>query len=411
MTSSIQTSTRPPAQPLYILRGHKAQIHVVKFVRGNKRLLSGDADGFIIIWDIVSKRARVVWRAHGKAVLGLGAWGGDKILTHGRDGTLKVWQVRGDEEDMFSNALPVEGGTGHWKEPWLLHSLDVNTLNFCAFSMCDAPAVQTSPRPTQEVLIAVPGTREGHVDIFSLPSERRLHSIPPAEEGKTGMVMAIRILQINTSLHLIAGTESGLTSVQKLNPHSDTWETTYISKPHTQPILSLGVTSTTHPLATATTSDIRYLTSSADALITLNPVQKIDGKEPLKICQTRHSGQQALSVRSDGRVFATGGWDGRVRVYSAKSLREVAVLKWHKEGVYGIAFSAISEGESVQESMGGRMFGEGGDGDGGEGEGGEGLVGMGSGGVVRRKREGKALETHWLAAGSKDGKVSLWEVY
>lgn len=42
--------------------------------------MSGDADGFVILWDIVSKRARVVWRAHQKSILALGAWGDDKVL-------------------------------------------------------------------------------------------------------------------------------------------------------------------------------------------------------------------------------------------------------------------------------------------------------------------------------------------
>lgn len=342
-----------------------------------------------------------------------------RFFSHGRDGTLKVWQLREGEEDSFSTALPVEVETERWKEPWLLHSLDVNTLNFCAFSMCDAPIAHTSTQTTQDatrpLLVAVPGTREGHVDIFSLPSERRLHSIPPAEEGKTGMVMALRILYINTSLYLIVGTESGLTSVQKLNVNFNKWEATYISKPHTQPVLSLDVTSITPSLATAAASDVRYFTSSADALITSNPVQKLDENKPLKTSQTKHAGQQSLSVRSDGKIFATGGWDGRIRVYSAKSLKELAVLKWHKQGVYGVAFSEIKsqlveettnskKDEGVRDLSGGEMS-----------EVGSVLMGQSviskGGSIVRRKREDKALETHWLAAGSKDGKVSLWEVY
>ncbi|QDS73420.1 hypothetical protein FKW77_008398 [Venturia effusa] len=356
-TPAIQSSTLPPAQPLYILRGHKAQVHVVGFIRGNRRLLTGDADGFVVSWDIVSKRPKVVWRAHLKAILGLEGWGEDRVVS----------------------------------------------------------STYTTPEATNSVLVAVPGTKEGHVDIFSLPSEQRLHSIPPAEEGKTGMVMALRILYVKNTLHLITGTESGLTSVQKLNSNTKNWETTYISKPHTQPILSLDVTSITHPLATASASDIRYFTSSADALITMNPLQNPVEHKPLKVSQTKHSGQQSLSVRSDGKIFATAGWDGRIRVYSAKSLKELAVLKWHKEGVYGVAFSVIRS-ETVEKTTDLTVKEEGDDGSGG----GKNEVGTQvatqsvtpiSSGIVRRKREEKALETHWLAAGGKDGKVSLWEVY
>lgn len=337
------------------------------------------------------------------------------ICSHGRDGTLKVWQLRESEEDSFSTDLPMETETEHRKEAWLLHSLDVNTLNFCAFSMCDAQtSTPINPDQTRPLLVAVPGTREGHVDIFSLPSERRIHSIPPAEEGKTGMVMALRILYINTSLYLIVGTESGLTSVQKLNSNSSQWGTTYISKPHTQPVLSLDVTSITPSLAMAAASDVRYFTSSADALITINPVQKLDENKPLKTSQTKHSGQQSLSVRSDGKIFATGGWDGRIRIYSAKTLKELAVLKWHKDGVYGVAFSEIRS-EMVEDTKSNKTITEVGGAAGGMSavgsQVGEQSMSPKGSSIVRRKREDKALETHWLAAGSKDGKVSLWEVY
>jgi WD40 repeat protein len=341
--------------------------------------------------------------------------------SHGRDGTLEVWQLRASEEDTFSIVLPVEGETVHRKEPWLLHSLEVNTLNFCAFAMCDADSLRIST-PTAEpqsksLLVAVPGTREGYVDVFSLPSERRIHSIPPAEEGKTGMVMAVKILHLNSTLYLIVGTESGLTSVQKLNSNSNQWETTYVSKPHTQPVLSLDIVPTTSFLTTASALDIRYFTSSADALITLNPIQKLIENKPLKTLQSKHSGQQSLTARSDGKIFATGGWDGRVRVYSAKSLKELAVLKWHKEGVYSVAFSEISSGLSKEETEGNPTPETGGLVEKMTEEApvgspvAEQSVALEGRGIVRRRREAKVREIHWLAAGSKDGKVSLWQVY
>ena len=33
------------------------------------------------------------------------------------------------------------------------------------------------------------------------------------------------------------------------------------------------------------------------------------------------------------------------------------------------------------------------------------------GSLVQRRRDEKAQSTHWLAAGSKDGKISLWNIY
>lgn len=70
-----------PAQPKSILRGHKAQVHAAAFVRGNERLVTGDADGFVIAWDLAIMRPRAVWQAHENAILGIASWGHDRLIT------------------------------------------------------------------------------------------------------------------------------------------------------------------------------------------------------------------------------------------------------------------------------------------------------------------------------------------
>jgi len=77
----MATDDRPP-QPKSILRGHKASIHAAAFVRANERLLTGDADGFVVAWDLTIMRPRAVWRAHTNAILGLDSWGHDRIITY-----------------------------------------------------------------------------------------------------------------------------------------------------------------------------------------------------------------------------------------------------------------------------------------------------------------------------------------
>ena len=82
-TSTIQqSSVLPAAQPVYIFRGHGAQIHSLHFYRDNLRLISGDAEGWIVIWDTVIKRPKVVWRAHQSAILRVQSWKEDRIITY-----------------------------------------------------------------------------------------------------------------------------------------------------------------------------------------------------------------------------------------------------------------------------------------------------------------------------------------
>lgn len=105
-------------------------------------------------------------------------------------------------------------------------------------------------------------------------------------------------------------------------------------------------------------------------------------------------------MRNDGLVFATAGWDARVRVYSAKGMKELAVLKWHKEGCYAVAFADVVVPGSEDD-------GDGRDGD----EKGKEIVKRIGTVSVKEERLRKAKTAHWLAVGSKDGKVSLWDIY
>ena len=64
--------------------------------------------------------------------------------------------------------LPIDTAPISRKQPWLLHALTVNTLNFCAFAMCrdGMPQASRSVKALQNkdvpcpILIAVPNTMD-----------------------------------------------------------------------------------------------------------------------------------------------------------------------------------------------------------------------------------------------------------
>lgn len=330
---------------------------------------------------------------------------------HGRDGKLCVWSLAIEDEQSMSTQLPIEEALAHRKQPWLLHTLDIPTMNFCSFASCIVPVDASLPdkdnniedrdNPKQSsLLLAVSGTNESQIDLYHLPTEKKVATIPAPEQvnTKTGMVMALKLFHsssTNTShdLHVIAGYESGRTYVFKRVLRSQNWETIYTSCPHSQPILSLDV---------SPTFDC-YYTSSADAIIAKHPLlmATMDDKQ-IKEVQTRHAGQQGLTVRSDGRVLATAGWDSKARVYSAKTMKEFAVLRWHKDGCYAIAFAEVVDTPKKQDiqpriststdvattEATGQIYK-----------------------TVEQMRNEKTRTAHWLAVGAKDGKVSLWDIY
>ena len=350
---------------------------------------------------------------------------------HGRDHRVAVWQLGQWDMVGLDASLPVQrlekaGG----REPWLLHSVAVNALNFCAFSICmqdreseldtssnkgKAPCVRedegnegidcqqilqgsTRPRPA---LVAVPNALDsGGIDIFQLPSESRLSTIPPAKDINTGMVMALSIFRAARTprLTVASGYESGHVTVhvRRVEPEEgDVWEwqKVLVVSSHSQPVLSLA------------TMDRYSMTSSADARIAKFEIPAPETKEVIErashIINTKHAGQQGLTIRSDARIFATAGWDARIRVYSFKTMEELAVLKWHKDGCYSVAFAKCDAGgteHSVRVTAPTQR--------------GPSALDTGSAlDKIKLDRQAKAQKTHWLAAGGKDGKISLWDMY
>lgn len=273
------------------------------------------------------------------------------------------------------------------------------------------------------------------------------------------MAMTLAILYKEKHLILIAGFENGMCSVFALKENTHEWITTYRGQAHSQPVLSLDV----NP------SGEYFISSSADALIAKHPIptkqqttipghqaaqnsnasappkatggigalfsgsgetasKKASGigqlgskawEDPIKVVNTKHAGQQNLSIRSDGRIFATAGWDSKIRIYATKSLKELAVLKWHQVGVYAVAFACIeaaADAEPAQKSSTGKVLQLEGDSE-TQSATANSLV-RPAGDLTERqsmsvkdKRMHQARHTHWVAAGAKDGKLSLWDIY
>lgn len=253
------------------------------------------------------------------------------------------------------------------------------------------------------------------------------------------MAMSLSLIHHEKHLVLIAAFENGYASVHKLTPGGD-WVLTYKSQAHSQPILSLDVR-----------LDLKcFFTSGADAIIAKHPIptsqqevakafnpneriiEEIDDtpkrgssllseglksngpkskvgqdtvleewKHPRKVTNTKHSGQQSLEVRSDGAIFATAGWDSKIRVYSCKTLKELAVLKWHKDGAYAVSFSDVGpeSNTNVEEGKDDSAVQQADD-----------AIDV-SRMTVKDRRVHRVKTAHWIAAGAKDGKVSLWDMY
>ena len=286
-------------------------------------LLSGDSDGFVIVWSLASYRPKAIWKAHEKALLGISI-AGSFIISHGRDNKLYTWEFL-EFEDMTSN-LPIaqhEIALCTRRKPFMHCALDVNALNFCRASI---------GKHNSSLFVAVPGLiGSEYMDIFDLLTGDRLATriLPSVEDGKkTGTVM-----HIDFAYPLLAAAyENGSVALFELQLSSgkpgvkeskQNWRCLQTWTAHRDAALSVTINETKTELFSCGVDDriVRYAIATSEVQTT----------------GTKHAGQQSIVLRSDGKLLFTACWDGSARVYSVSTLRQLAVLRYHKLALHAVA--------------------------------------------------------------------------
>jgi ASTRA-associated protein 1 len=87
---------------------------------------------------------------------------------------LIVWKLAATDEVSLSIALPLEDVAEPRPQPWLVHLLEVNTMNFCSFAACVSRPIPEAA--AEELLIAVPNTLASEAVRLPLPIETTFKS-------------------------------------------------------------------------------------------------------------------------------------------------------------------------------------------------------------------------------------------
>ncbi|KAG2347927.1 WD40 repeat-like protein [Suillus weaverae] len=393
----------PVPSPIHLLRSHSCAVSTLFISTDNERIYSGDSAGQAIVTSTRSLRPLASWTAHTDSLLGVKEWG-SQIITHGRDNKLHIW-ARPEE------SASIRQGPATLSDlltPTICYSMDINALNYCRFSL-----LVLAGGSAQEGLLAVPNLVESALaDIWSLPSRQRLHAAigDPLDTSatassdcrsgsKSGIVMSMHLFYSASSapssstsakeLRLLCAYEDGSVVLRKQTaPENEQtvegrgWEVVWKSKLHVESVMAMVVS-----------SDCTFaLTVSADHLVGRYDLLKTqeEASESTRAgtaFKTKHPGNGAVAIRSDGRVCAIGGWDGRVRLYSTKTLKLLGTLVHHKQGCQAVMFASHIDhipllGDLREDDS--------------------------SGDEDEITLEEKHTRNRWMIAGSTDAKVSIW---
>lgn len=335
---ALQTKPRPSPDPEFILRGHSTDVQALLFHPQLDLLYSGDAEGNLLVWDLQQRRSVSSHRLHptSAGVLSL-AWLDNVLLSQGRDGTLKGWAVLDNGSCSRDPILVVQTYSYNFCRCSII-PLTPGTLEEI-FSCGGAPELKQDTAPRTEGLgkhwqLGMAGSDPATVELWKIIDSEavRWEELKQREETKMGMCMALQLFKRSDSeaLYAAAGYEDGTVAVWDADkPDSPIMS----SRLHSEPIMALTIDSQGKGGVSGSAEDILALFSINWDKYELHKQADIPLKKP---------GVAALALRHDGKVLASAGWDGKVRLFHGKTQKPLAVLQYHRSGVQDVCFDRKS---------------------------------------------------------------------
>lgn len=348
-----------PPPPRFILRGHEGACNCVAF-QSESLLISGDVTGELRIWDLEARTTHTRLRAaHAHSILSVSrmpAGDAHQFLSCSRDGTVKLWSAATGQAALtlqtqahcFCNASP-DRASGS--------SADAHLVLTAA---ADESTVQLWDLRTGQV--AAKATLAKHLGLVSV---LHLHSAPHSQTGSGDSAPA-------AFLCALVGCDGGSVSMLDMRAAGAGGGTrsplcTTAAVHDMQPVLAMDVAPTGRDVVTGGASmQVQRCELSMPSREGSWAGAEVAMGDSLTLPVAGTSG---VAYRCDGRLCASGHWDGTVRLVeaSAKGLKPLAILRHAgqgKESIFGVTF---------------------------------GLTGTASRG--------------FFASASKDGTIALWDLY
>jgi len=320
-TNKLTAKAPPPPDPIYVLRGHTAEILALRFNLTGDLLFSGSSDGELRVWRTGSRKCLYSSVIHGEGVLSLHNMSNNRLMSQGKDGVCKIWQIGDSNMEVLAK-------------------IETGSFSFGKCGVCEESG---------DIVASPSGIDPSRIEVWDVKSQQVIQSIG-TDSDKLGLCMFVRFLPGVIS----AGYENGKIYWWDLK----TGKSLLSQQLHSEPVMCLDVVDSLTHTHTG-------VSGAADTKLRIFNYNLEEGSfTNLKEISINNPGIQEVKIREDRKIFATAGWDHRVRIYSWKKYNPLAILKYHTESVYSIDFSPLN-------TPGGPL----------------------------------------LASGSKDQKIALWSIY
>ncbi len=367
-------TARAPPEPEFVLRGHSHAVTALRFL-DEQRLVSGDVGGHCLLWNLATRRPVQNWAAAPLGVLELHAHAGG-LLTQTRDGRIRLWDLENLAEPtttlatnsfFFARCATVGHGEDYAAPPIISTSQprpprtkaesgigaqlasddDEEEVSMPpAKRWCDPPGharhlVLAPTEPPEATLLW--DTRQSQPALKLAPDAGDRTLVRKGDASVLGNAMAMRLwlpqAQPSSKPPLaLVGHENGRILAWDLAMPVPQICAKTPQNSFSSPNVALDVNEEGTLLfaggveakAKAFRVEPGVLKPHGTLEVTCGAVNELD----------QHPGVGQLALRGDGKVIASAGWDYRVRLFATKSLRRLAVLRYHDASVNALDWSS-----------------------------------------------------------------------
>ena len=279
-------------------------------------IVSGDISGCIKVWDVETRRVSCESSTghDGKGILRIRSLQneGVEMLSQGRDGRIVFWRIEASERGKALQQTRV---------------LRVGSATFATMTLC---------RSDSQWMMAAPCEEDHLCAIWDMQGLEKLAEFDVNEcrtDGKkSGMLMCIQFLSCSI---VGIGVEAGDVGFYDRSEGLICWHNLFGK----EPVLCMDFfeqNGTYFGVVAGATSEIHMLEVHVSERLTISP---------RKVIKIKHPGISAVRVRQDGKIFATTGWDSRIRIFEFRTGRPLAILRQHAGTVNDLSFFQQEEDE------------------------------------------------------------------
>ncbi|GBP29406.1 Guanine nucleotide-binding protein subunit beta-like protein 1 [Eumeta japonica] len=285
-----------PPDPIYTIRNVDNQpVHSLEFSflpGGLERLLAGSKNGYVNAYSLQTNRVQQKILVGQAPILNI-RHTDSHLITQEKGGKIKIFQL---------------ANSGYQEQA----CFETDHVGFCRF------AINTK----LETLYVPAG--ESKIAIYNYSSEK-MGYLTPNESCKLGDPMCLKYVEFSENPYLLTGYENGWIYLWDLKTSQ------CISKLE---IKQCPMSIDYH------LEQQRGICGNASDVIQIFGIGKQDLNLSLRgEISIKNHGVNKVQSHSDGKVFASAGWDGRIRIFSWWTLRALVVLTEHKAAVQDLTYS------------------------------------------------------------------------